>query len=278
MDIQRKPDWLKIKMTHSENFAMVKKIVKENQLHTICSSGRCPNQSECWSRGTATFMIMGNICTRACKFCATKTGCPFPLDSKEPEKVAESVKLMKLKHCIITSVDRDDLDDKGAAHWAATVKQIREQNPQIIIELLIPDYEKQLLDVVFAEKPDIVAHNLETVKRLTATIRSKASYMKSLQVLKDIAQAGFICKTGIMVGLGETEQEVLELFQEVKDTGCRIITIGQYLQPTKENISVVEYITPAQFVKYREVALMVGFESVESAPLVRSSYVKSQKN
>ncbi|HHU47679.1 MAG TPA: lipoyl synthase [Bacteroidales bacterium] len=273
MKILRKPDWLKIKLENGKNYPLVKKIVQEQQLHTICTSGKCPNIGQCWSLGTATLMILGDICTRACKFCATKTGKPLPLDEEEPRKIAESIAEMKLKHCVITSVDRDDLPDKGAAHWAKTIVAIREKNPAIIIEVLIPDYEDELLQIVLDAKPDIVAHNLETVKRLTPSIRSRASYNKSMNVLEQIAKKKFIAKTGIMVGLGETQEEVIELLKEVKDAGCLMITIGQYLQPTKQNIEVAEYIHPDIFEFYKQTALKLGFVSVESAPLVRSSYM-----
>ncbi|HOF45646.1 MAG TPA: lipoyl synthase [Bacteroidales bacterium] len=273
MKILRKPDWLKIKLENGKNYPLVKKIVQEQQLHTICTSGKCPNIGQCWSLGTATLMILGDICTRACKFCATKTGKPLPLDEEEPRKIAESIAKMKLKHCVITSVDRDDLPDKGAAHWAKTIVAIREKNPAIIIEVLIPDYEDELLQIVLDAEPDIVAHNLETVKRLTPSIRSRASYNKSMNVLEQIAKKKFIAKTGIMVGLGETQEEVIELLKEVKDAGCLMITIGQYLQPTKQNIEVAEYIHPDIFEFYKQTALKLGFVSVESAPLVRSSYM-----
>jgi len=273
MKIQRKPDWLKIKIESGEHYSHVKKMVENHHLHTICSSGKCPNKAECWSLGTATFMIMGEICTRACKFCATKTGKPLPLDPQEPFKIAESIQLMKLKHCVITSVDRDELPDKGVAHWAETVMKIKELNPNTIIELLIPDYNEMELQPIVDAKPDIIAHNLETVKRLTPTVRSKATYDKSMETLKAIVRSGLVSKTGIMVGLGETQEEVIELLKEVKIIGCQMITIGQYLQPTIQNIEVAEYVTPEVFEKYKEVALSLGFESVESAPLVRSSYM-----
>jgi len=276
MKITRKPDWLKIKIESSENYAFVKKVVTDNQLHTICSSGKCPNQCECWSRGTATFMIMGDICTRSCRFCATKSGKPFPLDRSEPAKVAESVWLMKLKHCIITSVDRDDLPDKGAAHWAETVRKIRAQSPNIIIELLIPDYQNEWLKEVMDSKPDIIGHNLETVERLTPFVRSKATYKSSLETLKQISNYGMIAKTGIMVGLGETDQEVYQTLNDARNAGVSRITVGQYLQPSKNNIAVVEYITPEQFEMYRKYALKLGYKHVESAPLVRSSYRSDQ--
>ena len=272
MTVERKPDWLKIKIDNSENYIFVKKIVAENQLHTICSSGKCPNQCECWSRGAATFMIMGDICTRDCRFCATKTGKPLPLERAEPEKVAKSVSLMNLKHCVITSVDRDDLEDKGAGHWATTIQNVREINPDTTIELLIPDYLDELLKIVIDAKPDIIGHNLETVERLTPLIRSKATYKRSLETLKQIASSGISTKTGIMVGLGEREEEVLQTLLDAKNAGTSIVTIGQYLQPTKNNIAVTEYITPKRFEFYKKYALDLGYEYVESAPLVRSSY------
>ena len=271
--LERKPDWLKIKLEGGEHYPEVKKLVEEHHLHTICSSGKCPNMGKCWSMGTATFMILGDICTRSCKFCATTTGKPLPPDSAEPQKVAQSIQLMKLKHCVITSVDRDDLPDKGAAHWAATVQAIRRENPDIVIELLIPDYKDTLLQTVLEAQPDIVAHNLETVARLTPTVRSKATYANSLSVLAQIARAGFIAKTGIMVGLGETREEVVQLLQEAAAVGCSMVTIGQYLQPTKANIPVVEYVHPDTFEFYKQTAITLGYKSVESAPLVRSSYM-----
>jgi lipoic acid synthetase len=276
MMITRKPDWLKIKIENTENFAFVKKIVTDNHLHTICSSGKCPNQCECWSRGTATFMIMGEICTRTCKFCATKSGKPLPLDVAEPGKIAESVFLMKLKHCVITSVDRDDLPDKGAKHWAETVRKIHEKNPNTIIELLIPDYQNELLRIVIDAKPDIIGHNLETVKRLTPEIRSKATCQNSLETLRQIALSGIWTKTGIMVGFGETEDEVKRTLTDARSAGVAIVTIGQYLQPSKENIAVFEYVTPKQFESYKVFALALGFKHVESAPLVRSSYLSDK--
>jgi len=278
MKIIRKPDWLKIIIESTENFAFVKKIVAENRLHTICSSGKCPNQCECWSRGTATFMIMGDVCTRTCKFCATKSGKPLPLDIAEPAKVAESVSLMKLKHCVITSVDRDDLPDKGATHWAKTVCIIRKKNPNTIIELLIPDYQNELVQIVIASKPDIIGHNLETVERLTSVVRSKATYRNSLETLKQISSSKIITKTGIMVGLGETEQEVFQTLTDARSAGTSIVTIGQYLQPAKNNIEVAEYIAPEQFNSYKKMALELGYKHVESAPLVRSSYMSDKIN
>ncbi len=274
MTYLRKPAWLKTNLQSTENFTLVNKIVKENNLHTICTSGRCPNMCECWNRGTATFMILGEICTRACRFCNTLTGKPLPVDPEEPRKVAESIRLMKLKHAVITSVDRDDLPDKGAAHWAETIRVIKSVNPQLTLEVLIPDFDGDtaLIDRVIAEKPEIISHNLETVKRLTSQIRTKAKYETSLSVLKHIASRGATAKTGIMLGLGETEAEVLELMDDALATGCSVLTIGQYMQPSRKNIAVSEYIDPDKFAEYKAVGLEKGFRIVESAPLVRSSY------
>ena len=274
-NIERKPDWLKIKLETGENYPKVKKIVELNKLHTICSSGKCPNIGQCWSIGTATFMISGDVCTRSCKFCATKTGKPLPLDPEEPAKIAESVRLMQLKHCVITSVDRDDLADKSAEHWAKTIEAVRKANPNTTIEVLTPDFDadERLLNIVFASKPDVFGHNMETVKRLSDQTRSRAKYDVSLKVLSLSNQAGLITKTGIMVGLGESEAEVVELMQDVRKAGVRLMTIGQYLQPTKSHIPVIEYVTPEQFAKYREIGLELAFDNVESGPLVRSSYM-----
>ena len=274
-NIERKPDWLKIKLETGENYPKVKKIVELNKLHTICSSGKCPNIGQCWSIGTATFMISGDVFTRSCKFCATKTGKPLPLDPEEPAKIAESVRLMQLKHCVITSVDRDDLADKSAEHWAKTIEAVRKANPNTTIEVLTPDFDadERLLNIVFASKPDVFGHNMETVKRLSDQTRSRAKYDVSLKVLSLSNQAGLITKTGIMVGLGESEAEVVELMQDVRKAGVRLMTIGQYLQPTKSHIPVIEYVTPEQFAKYREIGLELGFDNVESGPLVRSSYM-----
>ncbi|MBQ9312951.1 MAG: lipoyl synthase [Bacteroidales bacterium] len=275
MESLRKPSWLKISLENGEQYTKVKKIVEMNKLHTICSSGHCPNASKCWGVGTATFMIGGDICTRSCKFCATMTGKPKTLDAQEPEKVAESVRLMQLKHCVITSVDRDDLEDKGAEHWRKTVEAIRQKNPNTTIEILTPDFDgrKDLLDIVFSAKPDVFSHNMETIKRLSDATRSRAKYDVSLSVLKYSNDKGFITKTGIMVGLGEKEEEVVELMNDIRKAGVSLFTIGQYLQPTKKHLPVIEYVTPEQFAKYREIGLELGFANVESGPLVRSSYM-----
>lgn len=270
----RKPEWLKINIGSNERYAETKRIVEKHCLHTICTSGRCPNMGECWGRGTATFMIGGDICTRSCKFCNTKTGHPLPLDPKEPENVAESIRLMKLTHAVITSVDRDDLDDLGAHHWAETVRAVKRVNPDTTLEVLIPDFQGRtdLLDIVIESRPDIISHNMETVKRITPLVRSAAKYDVSLAVLKHIADAGVVAKTGIMVGLGETPQEVEELMDDLVAINCSVLTIGQYLQPSHKHYPVAEYVTPEQFARYKETGLAKGFRDVESAPLVRSSY------
>ncbi len=269
----RKPDWLKIRLAGNENFRKTKNIVESHCLHTICTSGKCPNIGECWSRGTATFMIAGEICTRSCKFCNTITGKPLPLDLKEPHNIAESIGLMGLKHAVITSVDRDDLFDLGAHHWANTIIAIKEMNPDTTVEVLIPDFQGRidLIDLVIKAKPEIISHNIETVRRLTPHIRSAAKYNVSLTVLRHISER-VTTKTGIMLGLGETEDEIYDLMEDVLAAGVSILTIGQYLQPSRKNIPVSKYITPEQFDIYKDVALKKGFKYVESAPLVRSSY------
>lgn len=274
MTYVRKPEWLKMKIQSNLQFGQVSKIVKDHGLHTICVSGRCPNISECWNKGTATFMILGEICTRACRFCNTITGIPNPLDPKEPEKLAESIRLMNLKHAVVTSVDRDDLPDQGAAHWAESIRTVKAVNQGITIEVLIPDFKGQteLIDLLIAQKPNIISHNLETVRRLTPSIRTRAKYDTSLQVLAHIASNQTIAKTGIMLGLGETEEEVLELMDDVLATGCKILTIGQYMQPSRNNIAVTAYITPEKFEEYKQIGLSKGFKYVESGPFVRSSY------
>lgn len=274
MERVRKPDWLKIKIGATERSAQTHHIVSTNKLHTICSSGRCPNQGECWSRGTASIMIGGDICTRCCKFCNTKSGHPLPLDEDEPQHVAESVKQMQLKYAVITSVDRDDLPDLGANHWVKTIREIKKQSPETKIEVLIPDFQgrMELVDQIIEAQPEVISHNMETVERLTPQVRSVASYQTSLKVLKRISEKGSRAKTGIMVGLGETVQEVEQLMDDLISIDCRIITIGQYLQPSHKHYPVAAYITPQQFEAYKQTALQKGFTDVESAPLVRSSY------
>lgn len=270
-----KPEWLKIRIRSGEQYAQTAKIVRENALHTICSSGMCPNKAECWNRRTATFMILGDVCTRGCKFCATKTGRTLPVDSDEPERVAGSISLMGLKHAVITSVTRDDLQDGGAEHWAAVVEAVRGKNPNTTIELLIPDMDAvpENIDTVINSNPDIIGHNIETVERLTPLVRSKAEYNVSLRTIKHISDSGIISKSGIMVGLGETPEEVLQALSDLRKAGCSIVTIGQYLQPTPSHWKVSEYITPEKFDWYKEQALKLGFKYVASAPLVRSSYL-----
>lgn len=272
----RKPRWLYTKIEGGNKFTMVENTIQQQGLHTICSSGKCPNKGHCWKNGTATFMILGNRCTRACRFCATPTGHPLPPDNNEPIKIARAVKAMQLKHAVITSVDRDDLPDKGAQHWAQTIKEIKTLCPNTIIEVLIPDYRAQLLNTVLNEQPDIVAHNIETVERLTPSVRSKATYRNSIEVLKEIAQAGIITKTGIMVGLGETKSEVLNTLKDARQAGCQMLTIGQYLQPSPLQLEVQQYVHPDIFAYYKTQALNMGFSHVESAPLVRSSYMAEQ--
>jgi lipoic acid synthetase len=273
-NMRRKPDWLKIKVAKGKEYISVKEVVNRHKLHTICTSGHCPNLHECWGRGTATLMILGDICTRSCKFCNVKTGKPLPADYEEPKRVAESVKLLKLKHCVLTSVDRDDLNDLGAEIWALTIREIKKQNPGTTIESLIPDFDgrKELIELVAAEKPEIISHNLETVRRLTPLTRSRAKYDVSLRTLEIIAGSGVVAKSGIMVGLGEKPEEVFQVMDDLLSAGVKVMTIGQYLQPTKKHLEVVEYITPEQFREYEQVGLEKGFKYVESGPLVRSSY------
>jgi len=274
MNFIRKPEWLRTKIYSESSYSGVSAVIKEHGLHTICSSGRCPNQSECWSKGTATLMIGGEICTRSCKFCNTLSGRPLPLDPNEPANVAKSIHLMQLKHAVVTSVDRDDLADGGAQHWAQTISEIKKQNPLTTLEVLIPDFEgkEELIDLIINEKPNIISHNLETVRRLTPQIRTKAKYDTSLKVLAHIASRGIVAKTGIMLGLGETDEEVLQLMDDALSTGCSVLTIGQYMQPSRKNIAVTAYIHPDKFEELRQIALQKGFRQVESGPFVRSSY------
>lgn len=271
---KRKPDWLKIKIPAGKEYVQVKEIVNRHKLHTICTSGLCPNMAECWGRGTATFMILGDVCTRSCKFCATKTGKPEAVDKDEPNNLAESVRLMKLKHCVITSVDRDDLPDGGAAHWAETIRAVKALNPKTTIEALIPDFmgKSEFIEQVIDARPEVISHNLETVRRLTPQVRSAAQYDRSLEVIRQVAASGITAKSGIMVGLGETEEEVLQTMDDLLAVGCQVMTIGQYLQPTKQHLPVDGYIHPDKFAEWKEIGLKKGFRFVESTPLVRSSY------
>ncbi|NOY50178.1 MAG: lipoyl synthase [Chlorobi bacterium] len=270
----RKPGWLKINIPSGKEYKSVRGIVESHKLHTICTSGHCPNMHECWGRGTATLMILGDICTRSCKFCNVKTGRPLPLDMEEPKRVANSVKLMKLKHVVLTSVDRDDLDDLGAGTWAETVREIKRNSPAVTMETLIPDFDgkEDLINIVLEAGPEVVSHNLETVRRLTPTTRSRAKYDLSLKTLEIIAKSKSVAKSGIMVGIGETPQEVYETMDDLLSVGVQVMTIGQYLQPTKKHLEVVEYVNPDQFKEYERIGLEKGFKFIESSPLVRSSY------
>ncbi|MDE6494008.1 MAG: lipoyl synthase [Bacteroidales bacterium] len=271
---RKKPDWLKIKLPMGDLSRKVQDTIRNNELHTICTSGRCPNQGECWGCGTATFMIGGDICTRSCRFCNVTSGKPLPLDSGEPQRVAESVKSLKIKHVVLTSVDRDDLPDLGAAHWAAVIRAVKKLNPSVTMEALIPDFQgrTELIGQVMAEKPEVISHNMETVRRLTPSIRSKATYDGSLQVISHIARNGITAKSGIMLGLGETREEVLAVMDDLLQAGCRVMTIGQYLRPTLQNVEVQEYVRPETFAEYARIGKEKGFRFVESGPLVRSSY------
>lgn len=273
-DRQRLPRWMKMKMPKGESYSKVKNLVASHGLNTICTSGNCPNIGECWNRGTATLMILGDICTRNCKFCGVKTGKPLPVDRDEPMRVARTVQIMGLKHCVITSVDRDDLPDLGAAAWAETILTVKTVNPETKLEVLIPDFQgkKELIQQVIDVRPEVISHNLETVERLTPHIRSAAKYHRSLEVIQTIAQSGLVAKSGIMLGLGETEEEVLQTMDDLLAAGCKVMTIGQYLAPTMQHLPVSEYITPEQFDRYRTIGLEKGFSFVESSPLVRSSY------
>ncbi len=271
---QRKPDWLKIKVPSGKEYVKVKEIIERHKLHTICTSGKCPNMAECWEMGTATFMILGDICTRSCRFCATTTGKPGPVNLDEPKNLSESVKLMTLKHCVITSVDRDDLEDGGSAHWANVINEVKTANPGITIEALIPDFKGNHNDIlrVIDARPKVISHNLETVRRLTPLVRSAAKYDRSLEVIRQVAGSGITAKSGIMVGLGETEDDVSETMNDLLKVSCTVMTIGQYLQPTKNHLPVIEYIHPDIFKKWEEKGFEKGFKFIESKPLVRSSY------
>ena len=271
----RKPPWLRTRLTEATEYGQISRRLRSANLHTICESGACPNKGECWGRGTATFMILGNICTRSCRFCNVTTGRPHAPDPGESEEVAKTVAQMGVKHCVITSVDRDDLDDGGAGHWADTISKIKQQSPHTTIEALIPDFKGEEKDIqqVMNAAPEIISHNLETVRELTKPVRVYASYERSLQVLKYIAENSSIrTKSGIMLGLGETEEEILETMDDLRAVNCQVITIGQYLQPSKDSLPVQKYIHPDDFLRYGKIALKKGFLHAESAPLVRSSY------
>ncbi len=271
---RRLPSWMKMQMPKGDTYSRMKNRLNDNNLHTICTSGNCPNIGECWNRGTATFMILGEICTRSCKFCGVKTGKPLPPDTHEPKKIARTINILGIAHAVITSVDRDDLEDGGAAIWAETVKEVKKLNPGITVETLIPDFngKTELIDMVIKSGPEVISHNLETVRRLTPQIRTKAKYETSLDVIHHIASSGVIAKSGIMLGLGETEEEIFQTMDDLLEKGCKVFTIGQYLQPTVDHLPVSEFIEPEKFEYYKEIGIQKGFSFVESSPLVRSSY------
>lgn len=270
----KKPKWLRVKLPTGENYKKVRSLVDEHKLHTICESGNCPNMGECWGEGTATFMILGNICTRSCGFCAVQTGRPEAADEFEPGKVAQSVKVMGVKHAVITSVDRDDLKDGGSEIWAQTVRAIRKQSPGTTMETLVPDFggKWENLQNVIDVAPEIVSHNLETVRRLTKEVRIQAKYDRSLEVLFRLKKGGMKTKSGLMLGIGETHEEIIESMEDLRSVDVDILTLGQYLQPTTKHLPIVEFVTPERFQEYKELGLKMGFRYVESGPLVRSSY------
>ena len=277
---KKKPKWLRVKLPTGKKYTNLRKLVDKYDLHTICTSGSCPNMGECWSEGTATFMILGNVCTRSCGFCGVKTGRPETVDWDEPEKVARSIKLMDIKHAVVTSVDRDDLKDMGSIIWAETVKAIRRMNPSTTLETLIPDFQgvERNIDRIVEVAPEVVSHNMETVKRLTREVRIQAKYDRSLAVLEYLKKQGINrTKSGIMLGLGEKEEEVIQTLHDLRAADVDVVTIGQYLQPSKKHLPVQQFITPDQFKKYEEIGLDLGFRHVESSALVRSSY-KAQKH
>lgn len=274
VDFRRKPEWLKIKLPRGFKTSQVVGLLNEKHLHTICSSGMCPNRGECWGAGTATFMIGGNICTRNCRFCNVTHGRPEKLDEREIEDIVSSVKDLKLRHVVITSVDRDDLPDLGASHWVKLIRRLHEECPGTTMEVLIPDFQgrKDLIDMVIAEHPDVISHNMETVRRLTPEVRTFATYDMSLDVIRHISKSGIRSKSGIMLGLGETEEEIIQVMDDLREAGCEVMTIGQYLQPTKSHYPLQAYITPEKFEEYGAIGRKKGFRHVESAPMVRSSY------
>jgi lipoic acid synthetase len=270
----KKPNWLRVKLPIGEEYKHVRQIVDTHKLHTICESGNCPNMGECWGEGTATFMILGNVCTRSCGFCAVATGRPLAVDWQEPKRVAEAIHLMKVKHAVVTSVDRDELKDGGSIIWYNTIKAIRELNPQTTLETLIPDFKAQEQNVqrIIDAAPDVVSHNIETVERLTRHVRIQAKYWRSMETLRFLKKGGMRTKSGIMLGLGETKEEVIQTMQDLKDSEVDVITIGQYLQPTPKHLPVVRYVHPSEFAELREIGYQMGLDYVESGPLVRSSY------
>jgi len=270
----KKPDWLRVKLPIGENYRHVRGLVTTHKLHTICESGNCPNMGECWGEGTATFMILGNICTRSCGFCAVATGRPEPLDWDEPQRVAEAIYLMKVKHAVITSVDRDEIEDGGSVIWANTINAVRALNPDTTLETLIPDFkgDKNNIQRIIDAAPEVVSHNLETVERLTKKVRIQAKYHRSLELLRTLKNGGMRTKSGMMLGLGETKEEVLQSLQDLADNGVDVVTLGQYLQPTQKHLPVARFVHPDEFAEFREAGYAMGIDYVESGPLVRSSY------
>jgi lipoic acid synthetase len=270
----KKPDWLRVKLPIGENYKHVRNLVDTHRLHTICESGNCPNMGECWGAGTATFMILGNVCTRSCGFCAVATGRPDPVDWDEPQRVAEAIYLMKVKHAVITSVDRDELKDGGSIIWFNTIKAVKALNTDTTLETLIPDFkgEKASIQRVIDALPEVVSHNIETVERLTRQVRIQAKYWRSMEVLKTLKQGGMRTKSGIMLGLGEKKDEVIQTMRDLGSVGVDVVTLGQYLQPTKKHLSVVRFVHPDEFAEYRDIGYELGMDYVESGPLVRSSY------
>lgn len=270
----KKPNWLRVKLPTGENYKHVRNLVDTHRLHTICESGNCPNMGECWGEGTATFMILGNTCTRSCGFCAVATGRPEPVDWNEPQRVAEAIYLMKVKHAVITSVDRDELKDGGSIIWYNTIKAVKSLNPNTTLETLIPDFkgEKENIQRIIDASPEVISHNIETVERLTKQVRIQAKYWRSMEVLKTLKQKGMRTKSGIMLGLGEKKEEIIQTMRDLADAGVDVITLGQYLQPTKKHLSVVRFVHPDEFAEYREIGYGFGIDYVESGPLVRSSY------
>ncbi|ULQ57573.1 lipoyl synthase [Flavihumibacter rivuli] len=270
----KKPSWLRVKLPTGENYKHVRQLVDNHKLHTICESGNCPNMGECWGAGTATFMILGNTCTRSCGFCAVATGRPDPVDWDEPQRVAEAIYLMKVKHAVITSVDRDELKDGGSTIWYNTIKAVKNLNPDTTLETLIPDFKgnKDQVQRIIDAAPEVVSHNIETVERLTRKVRIQAKYWRSMEVLRTLKEGGMRVKSGIMLGLGETKEEVIQTLRDLRDNGVDVVTIGQYLQPTKKHLPVDRFVHPDEFAEYREIGYDLGIDYVESGPLVRSSY------
>lgn len=270
----KKPDWLRVKLPIGENYKHVRGLVDTHKLHTICESGNCPNMGECWGAGTATFMILGNICTRSCGFCSVATGRPLPVDWDEPQRVAEAIHLMKVKHAVITSVDRDELPDGGSIIWYNTIHAVKQLNPDTTLETLIPDFKghKEEIQRVIDAAPEVVSHNIETVERLTRQVRIQAKYWRSMEVIRALKEGGMRTKSGIMLGLGEEKEEVMQTLRDLKANGCDVVTIGQYLQPTKKHLPVHRFVHPDEFAEFREYGYEIGLDYVESGPLVRSSY------